>query len=123
VGHDTCFQAAYILLLSRVWQELESTLSVLLSTRYHSLQSLELRCEILRLELVLLRDSLESPRLPMQMSERTRVRVIVDRLLTELTPHPLAGFAGRVRSAQDLLFDEIQGFVVPVESRVQTAAA
>jgi hypothetical protein len=115
----TAFLAAYLLLLCRLWQELESLLKGLTCTAAAPSQQFELRCELFRLELILLGEALERPRLTLSRGERARVRAIIDRLLQGVDVRqtiPSAVIA--IEAAQDLLFEEVQRLLMPAESRI-----
>ena len=118
--HQTTFVAAYTLLLSRLWQELESILTLLPAMTGASAQRLEIQLEILRLELLSLRHLLAGSRLPLDIDERRRVGMLIDQLLGTLEPMSVS--AGTIEAAQDLVFDEVQHLLVSDPPHVPSAA-
>jgi hypothetical protein len=109
----SAFPAAYVLLLSRLWQELESMLTLQsLPLEGASSARVEVGLEIFRLELHLLQDLLEGSRLQVDLHQRARVQRTIDRLLAALGP-AAACSALSVEAAQNLLFDEVRSLLLP----------
>jgi hypothetical protein len=117
MAHDNAFVAAYVLLLARLWQEMEHILPCLKTGT--ALDAVQLRVETFRLDLVLLQQSLKRTRLPLRESECAKICVVIDQLLDRCyVQGPGTEFAvAAIHGAQDLLFDEVYDLVIAAESR------
>ena len=120
---DDTFLAAYVLLLARLWQELESLWRQLQSPAVS--EEMQLHAEIFRLELVLLQQSLQQPRLSLRGAERARIRSMIDRLLAGVDVQPGTAQSSMVAiaDAQDLLFEEVCDLLKPADSLLERHVA
>jgi len=115
------FAASYLALLAALWAEFETVLSALSAGPDDARRSrAEGRTQILRLELILLRDACEGPRLRALLGpeRRFRVRVLIDdlRWLLDL-PGPAAATArlgAALERAQNRLYDEARHLALEV---------
>src|SRR5579871_5856807 len=107
--YDNRFVAAYVLLLAAIWEELEQ---FVLARDRGSAQRLRIHAEAMRLDLVLMRQSLDRPRLPLRAQERARARAMLDQLLNEYDVERITASVEAAELLQNLLFDEIRDLIL-----------
>jgi hypothetical protein len=99
--YDNRFVAAYVLLLATIWEELEQFV----------LARDEIHAQALRLDLILLQQSLDRPRLPLRVQERARARTMLDQLVDDFDIEKMSAAPEAAELLQDLLYDEIRDLI------------